>query len=407
MYGGVGGVGGAGGASGSAEGAVDIAASDVAVTAVQNADGTWSVNVKLDAEECCGAPERDAAAAQSVADTLKALAPAELATILGLSGIGAGDVTVTAVQLLTGGTWSVSVDLDSAGCCGAPASDAAAAQSAADRLTAMTPAELATILDMSSSTVSSVISTTPATVATSGTAVVVAFAFVVDAGSYEPATSPASYAADLAGAIGAVISVTPASAAPGAVVVSFSFHIDADAYDPDTSPASYAAALAEELSSDGVGQGGIEVGTGGVVGGTGVPGAAGYSAPNGAVDNGRIGSLAKINMAFGSRTRLRFTFIYSDSKTEKVVLQLMNWNLFDLGVDGIGGTDEAHPGCNGMVMMEASSGFNYKFPSESTRILVHKNGTQTWFMSQANGPTPTDAASPAQAKQQNANEVTP
>ena len=29
----------------------------------------------------------------------------------------------------------------------------------------------------------------------------------------------------------------------------------------------------------------------------------------------------------------------------------MNWNLFDLGVDGIGGTDEAHPGCNGMPFL--------------------------------------------------------
>ena len=344
VYGGVGGVGGTGGAGGI--GGVDIEPADVTVTAVQNADGTWSVNVKLDAEGCCGAPERDAAAAQSVTDQLKAMKPAGLATVLGMSGIKAADVTVSAVQNADG-TWSVSVELDAEECCGAPERDAAAAQSAANRLTAMTPAELATVLDMSGSTLSSVISTTPAVVvdgvggaagaaggvggAPGTTAAVVSFGFVVDAGSYEPATSPASYAADLAEEVGsAVISVKPATVAlPSSLVVSLSFIVDgniAGSYEPDTSPASYAAALATEMSVDveaidGVDVGGVEVGTGGVVGGTGVGGAAGYSAPNGAADNGRVGRFATINMAFGSRTRLRFTFIWSDSKSAKVAPQ--------------------------------------------------------------------------------------
>ena len=112
-------------------------------------------------------------------------------------------------------------------------------------------------------------------------------------------------------------------------MVSLSFIVDgniAGSYEPDTSPASYAAALATEMSVDveaidGVDVGGVEVGTGGVVGGTGVGGAAGYSAPNGAADNGRVGRFATINMAFGSRTRLRFTFIWSDSKSAKVAPQ--------------------------------------------------------------------------------------
>ena len=78
----------------------------------------------------------------------------------------------------------------------------------------------------------------------------VAFAFVVDAGSYDPDTSPASYAKDLAGEVGsAVISLTPATVADsGGVVVSLSFKLDADAYDPDASPVLMASALATETS---------------------------------------------------------------------------------------------------------------------------------------------------------------
>jgi hypothetical protein len=47
-----------------------------------------------------------------------------------------------------------------------------------------------------------------------------------------------------------------------------------------------------------------------------------------------------------------------------------------------------------MVMMDASSGFGYKFPSESTRIRVHRNGTQTWFMSQVDTLTLTLSPQP-------------
>ena len=153
----------------------------------------------------------------------------------------------------------------------------------------------------------------------------------------------------------------------------------------------------------------MEVGTGGVVGGTGVGGEAGYSAPNGARDNGRVGGFGRVNMAFGSRTRLRFTFVWSDSPSEKpskAVLSLMEFNLNDIGVNGLDESEVSHPRCNGMVMMEKASAFQYKFPAESTRVIVHKNDTQTWFISQANGPTPTDDASGEQLKKQHANEVT-
>ena len=58
------------------------------------------------------------------------------------------------------------------------------------------------------------LSTTPATVSEPNTRVVATFGFVVDAGSYDPDTSPASYAKALAGEVGsAVISITPATVA--------------------------------------------------------------------------------------------------------------------------------------------------------------------------------------------------
>ena len=63
-------------------------------------------------------------------------------------------------------TWTVSVELDAGG-------NAAAAQSAADRITAMAPAELATVLGLNT----------------------VSFGFQLAAGSYDPATSPAAFAA--------------------------------------------------------------------------------------------------------------------------------------------------------------------------------------------------------------------
>jgi hypothetical protein len=125
--------------------------------------------------------------------------------------LGAADIHVSAEQNADG-TWAVLAKLDAEGCCGSPERDAAAAQSAANRLTAMTPVALASILDRSGSALTSVLSTTPATVSTPTTDIVATFGFVVDAGSYDPDTSPASYAKDLAGEVGsAVISLTPAS----------------------------------------------------------------------------------------------------------------------------------------------------------------------------------------------------
>jgi len=153
-------------------------ASDFTVTAVQNADGTWSVSVEVDAGD-------DAAAAQSAADKLSATTPAELASALGLpagsvssitpatvavetaeatvswsfdvvgdsydpdayaaalaTALGdpftATDITVTAVQG-PGGIWSVSVVVDAG-------TDGAAALRAKAVLNSMTPARLAEVL---------------------------------------------------------------------------------------------------------------------------------------------------------------------------------------------------------------------------------------------------------------------
>ena len=109
-----------------------------------------------------------------------------------------GDVTVTAKQLADG-TWSVSVELSAEGCCGAPERDATAAQEAADKLNAMTPAQMDELFGLD------VISTEPAVIVGTTRIVggdVVAFSFIVDADSYDPDTSPASYAAALAEEMG-------------------------------------------------------------------------------------------------------------------------------------------------------------------------------------------------------------
>ena len=224
-----------------AEMGAPFTADDFTVTAVQNGDGTWAVSVELDAGD-------DAAAAQSAADKITAMTPAELATVLGLTdgsvnsntpatvtpafgeiantntvsfgfqldagsydpatspaafaaalaaemgaAFTAADFTVTAVQNADG-TWAVSVELDAG-------DDAAAAQSAADKISAMTAAELATVLGLTDGSVGSI---TDATVEkTYGEKNTVSFGFEVDAGAYDPATSPASFAAALAAEMGA------------------------------------------------------------------------------------------------------------------------------------------------------------------------------------------------------------
>ena len=215
----------------------------------------------------------------------------------------AADITVTAVQNADG-TWAVSVELDAG-------KSGAAAQNAADKVTAMTPAELAVVLGLPDGSVSTI---TPATVAPAFGEIAtntVSFGFEVDADSYDPATSPASYAAALAAEVGdpftaadftvtavknadgtwavsveldagdnaaaaqnaankvtimtptelavvlglpdgSVSSITPATVEKTygeKNTVSFGFEMDADSYDPGSSPASFAAALAVELGA--------------------------------------------------------------------------------------------------------------------------------------------------------------
>ena len=234
-------------------------AADFTVTAVDNGDGTLTVSVELDARYNAGA-------AQSAADRITAMAPAELATVLGLNAVSFGfqldagsydeatspaafaaalaaemgaaftadDFTVTAVQN-DDGTWTVSVELD--------AGDAEAAQSAADSITAMTPAKLVTVLGLSDGSVDSI---TPAAVSvgsiTDATVEktygenknTVSFGFEVDAGAYDPATSPASFAAALAAEMGAPftaadITVTAVQNADGTWAVSVELDAGDDA----------------------------------------------------------------------------------------------------------------------------------------------------------------------------------
>merc|ERR1719272_2474752 len=216
-------------------------AADFTVTAVQKdpPNGPWTVSVTLDAGD-------NAAAAHSAVNALSAMTPGDLATALNLApgavisttlaaaaveyvgvetekntvswgfDVAAGeydpatspaayaaalaakmgrpfkasDFTVTAVQKdPPNGPWTVSVTLDAG-------DNAAAAQSAKDKLSATTPAELETALRLTPGSVSSI---TPATVAVDTAQATVSWSFDVVGDSYDPV----AYAAALAKALGA------------------------------------------------------------------------------------------------------------------------------------------------------------------------------------------------------------
>jgi len=153
-------------------------ADDFTVTAVRNADGTWSVSVEVDAGDDADAAEKAKVelSAKTPADLEKALnlaagsvsavTPATVAketahsavsysfVVSGeydpnayaqklaaeLAPIAASDITVTAVEN-TDGTWSVSVTVNAG-------TDAAAARRAAAKLESMTEARLAAVLGL-------------------------------------------------------------------------------------------------------------------------------------------------------------------------------------------------------------------------------------------------------------------
>jgi len=220
-----------------------ITADDLAVSAVQKDDGTWAVSVAVDAGD-------DAAAAQKAKEELSAKTPAQLETALGLAAdsvpagsvqtateaektaeasvsfgfdVAAGeydpatspaayaaalaekmgdpftadDITVTAVKN-EDGTWSVSVAVDAG-------DDAAAAHGAADKLSKTTPAELETALGLTPGSVEKDSISAASAVEYGGVETeknTVSFGFDVAADEYDPATSPAAYAAALAAEMG-------------------------------------------------------------------------------------------------------------------------------------------------------------------------------------------------------------
>ena len=45
---------------------------------------------------------------------------------------------------------------------------------------------------------------------------------------------------------------------------------------------------------------------------------------------------SRVNLAFGSRTRLRYTFVWSETDKEQIALTLLKWCFHDLGVSGLG-----------------------------------------------------------------------
>merc|ERR1711865_275065 len=105
---------------------------------------------------------------------------------------------------------------------------------------------------------------------------------------------------------------------------------------------------------------------------------------------------SRINVAFGSRTRLRYTFLWSDTESDRIALTLLNWCFYDLGVSGLGAEQavEFSPSsCTETLTIDsADQPFSYHPLSDGTSITVKESGTQTTFQSTANGASPTDAA---------------
>merc|ERR1719486_1024204 len=220
-----------------------ITADDLTVSAVQKEDGTWAVSVEVDAGD-------NPAAAQKAKEELSAKTPAQLATALGLAAdsvpagsvqtateaektaeasvsfgfdvaadeydpatspaayaaalaekmgvpFTADDFTVTAVKN-DDGTWSVSVAVDAG-------DDAAAAHRAADKLSKTTPAQLEDALGLTPGSVEADSISAASAVEYGGVETeknTVSFGFDVAADEYDPATSPAAYAAALAAEMG-------------------------------------------------------------------------------------------------------------------------------------------------------------------------------------------------------------
>ena len=172
----------------------------------------------------------------------------------------------------------------------------------------------------------------------------------------------------------------------GGDVVAFSFIVDADSYDPDTSPASYAAALAEEMgpqfSEGGGGFGQINLVFGSstrlrytfVFGGT-----KGTKVSPNPTPNPKPSLNPNPNPNPHPNPNPNINPNPHPHQADVIALTLFNWNLYDIGISGI--TDAAHaehPELMGMVMIDSSDqGFTYTLPADAklgTNIVVHESG---------------------------------
>ena len=113
----------------------------------------------------------------------------------------------------------------------------------------------------------------------------------------------------------------------------------------------------------------------------------GYTSPNGHRANGASGAFGQVDVGYGSRTKLRFSFLWPDSMDE-VSLQQVRWNIYDVAS---GDREFAH--CKEMVMVDKARPFSYQLAAEPA-LRVQQNGTQTWFMSNRTGDKLQNPASP-------------
>jgi len=103
-----------------------------------------------------------------------------------------------------------------------------------------------------------------------------------------------------------------------------------------------------------------------------------YFAPNSYSNgiNGR-GTFGQINIGYGSRVKLRFSFVAPDTMYE-VQLPQFSWSVYDIPKTKVWD----FPQCREMLMVDtADQPFSYVVDPDP-KLQLRENGTQTWFISE-------------------------
>lgn len=120
-----------------------------------------------------------------------------------------------------------------------------------------------------------------------------------------------------------------------------------------------------------------------------------YRAKNGKKNNGKYGDFGQINIGYGSRTKLRFSFV-EPGTTNQVILPQISFVVYDFD------TATKYGDCNEMVAFDSvDQPFGYTLHDPPT-ITIEQNGTQIWFESDRIGNDGDNPTSPAQLTEEQA-----